>query len=156
MQGAASPTSTWNSKPLERQPTQFLASPPRDTYIRAMPRSFPPTAAPAPEDLFASTLEQGWDAAHPIGEGNARAALVASPPGFLPGSSIHDVDLDAYAGSGTLDPAAASKRFVSLRGAVLAPGQRPTVSHPSTEGPGDIRCFQASAVLPRGTFSLRG
>jgi len=45
---------------------------------------------------------------------------------------------------------------LSLRRAVLAPGGRPKVSHPSAGLPQDIRFLPASAVPPRGTLFLRG
>jgi len=53
-------------------------------------------------------------------------------------------------------PPPALNRGVTLRGAVLAPGQRLTVAHPGTEGAEDVRFLPAPAELPRGTFSLRG
>ena len=133
---------------------------PHDTHLRAMTRSFLAPTAPFPEVLLASGLEQCWDAPDTIGEGNAQPApaLIASPPGFLPGSSIQDADLHVAEGSGTPGPSrplADLNRCISLRGAVMAPGERPTVTHPGTEGPGDVRILPALAVL-RGNFSLRG
>jgi len=105
-------------------------------------------------------------------------AMAASPPGFLPESSIQETDMDAAAGVWTKDPyrpRAALIRFGCMGGAVLAPEDKPAVSHPGTEGPGDAasKSFRgavlasthepegdiripASAAVTRGMFTLRG
>ena len=121
-----------------------------------------PPPAPAPE-LLAAFVEQGRDAGapdavSPIGEEPA-PALATSLPSFLPGSCVQKADLDAGTPS-----SAASTQNVSLRGVVLAPATNPAVSHPdesllrrpSAEGPEDIRVLPASAVVPRGMFSMAG
>ena len=114
-----------------------------------------------------------------INEGDSQPApaMAASPPCFLPESSIQETDMDAAACVWTTDPyrpRAALSRFGSTRGALLAPEDKPAVSHLGTEGPGDAasKSFRGavlasthaegdiriptSAVVTRGMFTLRG
>jgi len=118
----------------------------------------PAPSEPSPEAPLVEVLE-GRDV--PIGEDDSHppAPLETSPPGFLPGSPVHEADLDAALDSDTggqgFEPQAPhpSKRFASkdrrgsMRGAVL--------SHPGTGGADDIRLLPTSAVV-RGTFTMRG
>ena len=107
------------------------------------------------------SVEQQGNAVYPIGEGDAQPvpALAASPPCFLPGSSmIEEADLDAAEGScAAPKEAAVFRSVISMRGAVLAPASNSAVLHPGMEAPTDILVLPASVVLPRGSmFSMRG
>jgi hypothetical protein len=109
--------------------------------------------APAPEpsqEVALVVVLEGRDV--PIGEGDSHppSPLETSPPGFLPGSSVQETDLDAATDIVTPHSwkrFASSARRGSMRGAVL--------SHPGTGGADDIRLLPTSAVV-RGTFTMRG
>ena len=126
-----------------------------------MPLRVAYSSPPPPEVPLAAFLDPGLSA----------PALATSPTDFLPGSTIQEADLDAAAGSGTLDPSSAvPTRVVSMRGAVLAPATNHAVSHPSinpavyssthslvsAQGPEDIRVLPASAVMAQRRFTMRG
>ncbi|KAJ1479745.1 hypothetical protein T484DRAFT_2022949, partial [Baffinella frigidus] len=87
-----------------------------------------------PEVPLAAVLEKGSDVVRPISE--RAPALASSLPDFLPGRT-------STSSSQSRDPAFGA----SMRGAVLAPV-------PGREE--DFRVLPASAVLPRGSFSMRG
>ena len=111
-------------------------------------------------DFSHSATRMAQETAPSIGECNAQPtpALATYQSGSLPDSSIQDADLHAAASSRTPDQSsspAGRNSFISMRGTVLA---LPKGSHPGTEGQADfnIHLLPASAVLTRGTFTMRG
>ena len=102
-----------------------------------------------------AALDSGRHTVRLVGEGDSPTSLATYTPGFLPGSSIQETDLDAFEGSDTPPPSKRSApphRSATLRGAALAPANAPGRSHPSTGGVYDLHLLP----VPRGTFSMRG
>ena len=102
-----------------------------------------------------AALYSARHAVRPVGEDDPPTSQASPTPGFLPGSSIPETDLDAFEGSDTpplCKRSASVERSATMRCAVLAPATAPGLSHPSAGGVDDLRLLP----IVRGTFTLRG
>ena len=116
----------------------------------------------------------------PIGEGDSPSSLTSPTPGFLPGSSIPEADLDAFARIASADSRVARSTSadsrvsmrdlcaferstsmdsrVSMRGAVLAPANASGLSRHSSGtgslGSGGIDDLRLHPIV-RGAFTMR-
>ncbi|KAJ1470269.1 hypothetical protein T484DRAFT_3623620 [Baffinella frigidus] len=122
----------------------------------------------APGVPLAPELEPFLSAARPIGDGGSQPtpALALSLPGFLPGSGMHETDLQAGR-----DMPLAANPFVSMPGAVLAHASEqlgeqreqtirtPLAANPFVSVTGDVLAHASKPLgdrmLPHLSFSLR-
>jgi len=127
--------------------------------------SAPGTRASSPLDgghrLRSSPLVVSPPEAPPHGPGLEQGGLLGAYDSqrFLPGSPIHETGLDAGPTSPASRPGASLARLArssTMRGAVMAPALSPAFARLSSRASEDARLIPASAVLPRGSFTLRG